>query len=64
MKFTDRLLSALQNLRRHKTRTILTSLGVVVGCMSILIMVSIGFGLSESQQSMIEGMGDITKITI
>lgn len=64
MKFTDRLLSALQNLRRHKTRTILTSLGVVVGCMSILIMVSIGYGLSEAQQSMIEGMGDITKITI
>lgn len=64
MKFTDCLLSALQNLRRHKTRTILTSLGVVVGCMSILIMVSIGHGLSESQQSMIEGMGDITKITI
>lgn len=64
MRFTDRLLSALKNLRRHKTRTILTSLGVVVGCMSILIMVSIANGLTEAQQKMIEGMGDITKITV
>ena len=54
----------LQNLTRRKSRTILTVLGVVVGCCAIVTMMSIGFGVQYSQQIMLEGMGDLTLIPI
>lgn len=54
----------LQNLTRRKSRTILTVLGVVVGCCAIVTMMSIGFGVQNSQQIMLEGMGDLTLIQV
>lgn len=54
----------LQNLTRRKSRTVLTVLGVVVGCCAIVTMMSIGFGVQNSQQIMLEGMGDLTLIQV
>lgn len=64
MKKEDILHMCLQNLMRRKSRTILTLLGVVIGCCSIVIMVSIGIGMRESQEKMLAQMGDLTIITV
>ncbi len=64
MKFFDMIKMTLQNLTRRKSRTILTVLGVVVGCCAIVTMMSIGFGVQNSQQIMLEGMGDLTLIEV
>lgn len=64
MKLFDMIKMCLQNLSRRKSRTILTVLGVVVGCCAIVTMMSIGFGVQNSQQIMLEGMGDLTLIQV
>ena len=62
MRFRDLFAMCRQNLLRRKGRTFLTSLGVMIGCTAIVIMVSIGAGSTESMEVMIEGMGDLTMI--
>lgn len=42
----------------------LTVLGVVIGCCAIVIMISIGIGMKESQQALLEQMGDLSIITV
>lgn len=64
MRFSDILKMCLDSLRRRKGRTILTVLGVFIGCVSIIIMVSIGAGMRESQDQMIANMGDVTVIEV
>lgn len=64
MKLLDMIKMTLQNLTRRKSRTILTVLGVVVGCCAIVTMMSIGFGVQNSQQIMLEGMGDLTLVQV
>lgn len=54
----------LQNLMRRRARTFLTVLGVIIGCCSIVIMVSIGIGMKVSQERMLAEMGDLTIITV
>ena len=64
MKIYDMIRMCLQNLRRRKSRTILTVLGVVVGCCAIVTMMSIGIGLQNSQEIMLSDMGDLTLIEV
>ena len=64
MKTRDLLMMCLKNLARRKTRTLLTVLGVVVGACSIIIMISIGVGMRESQEKMLSEMTDLTLITV
>lgn len=64
MRFSDILKMCLDSLWRRKGRTILTVLGVFIGCVSIIIMVSIGAGMKESQDQMIANMGDVTIIEV
>ena len=64
MKLRDLFGMCLQNLRRRKLRTFLTMLGVVIGCCSIVIMVSIGVGMGETQEKLLSEMGDLTLITV
>ena len=64
MKHQDIMRMCLQNLLRRKSRTLLTLLGVLIGCCSIVIMVSIGMGTAESQKKMLSEMGDLTIITV
>ena len=47
MTFTDQALTALANLRRRKLRTALTSLGVVVGTLTLVVMVSLALGVRQ-----------------
>ncbi len=64
MRTRDLFRLCLLNLRRRKSRTLLTALGVLIGCCSIVIMISIGIGMRESQRAMLEQMGDLTIITV
>ena len=64
MRKKDLIRLCLQNLLRKKSRTLLTVLGVVIGGCSIVIMVSLGIGMKESQEQMLAEMGDLTIITV
>ena len=64
MRREDIFRMCVQNLLRRKSRTLLTLLGVLIGCCSIVIMVSIGIGTAESQKKMLAEMGDLTIITV
>lgn len=64
MKRKDILKMCFQNLRRRRSRTLLTMLGVIIGCCSIVIMVSIGIGMSQAQEKMLAELGDLTIITV
>ena len=54
----------LQNLLRHKARAFLTVMGVVLGCCSVIIMISIGIGMKKSQEQALSMMGDLTVISV
>ena len=59
MRFSDIAHTCAQNLLRRKSRTILTVLGVIVGCCSIVLMISIGQGISEQNEQMLKSMGKL-----
>lgn len=64
MTFSDLFKMCLQNLKRRKSRTFLTTLGVIIGCTSIMVMMSIGMAVDKSQKKMLEDMGDLRIISI
>ena len=64
MKVKDLITVCLQNLSRHKARTLLTVLGVIVGCCSVVIMISIGIGMKAAQEKALAQMGDLTIIQV
>lgn len=64
MRIRDLIKMGLRNLARRKTRTILTVLGVVIGSLSIIIMVSIGQGMQQNFDKQIKELGSLTIITV
>ncbi|MDD6062674.1 MAG: ABC transporter permease [Oscillospiraceae bacterium] len=64
MKTADLLRMCRENLFRRKARTFLSVLGVVIGCCSILLMLSIAVGLNASNEEMLKSMGDLSKIDV
>ena len=64
MRFGDILRLCRQNLWRRKSRTILTVLGVIVGCCSIVLMISLGQGINEQNEKMLKQMGDLSIVTV
>ena len=64
MRKKDLLRICLQNLMRRRSRTFLTVLGVLIGCCYIVIMVSLGIGMKETQEKLLSEMGDLTIITV
>ena len=64
MKFGDLLSLALRNLFRRKTRTVLTVLGVIIGTSSILVMMSLGLGMSRQTRQLYESAGSMKTITV
>ncbi len=64
MKISDLITMCIQNLTRRKVRTLLTVVGVVVGICAIVVTVSIGVGMSISQEEMLAQMGDLTMIEV
>jgi len=47
MNFKDLVVMVLSNLERMRTRTVLTSLGVVIGTLAVVLLVSLGVGLQR-----------------
>lgn len=64
MNKLDLILMGIQNLWRRKLRTFLTILGVVIGTSSIVVMLSLGFGMNKSMEDMISSMGSLTTINV
>ena len=64
MKFLDLLRMSSSNLWKRKVRTILTVLGVVIGVASIVVMVSLGLGLTRSIMQQYESYGSLTQVTV
>lgn len=57
MKISDTIRTALQNLGRRKVRTVLTSVGVFVGILTIVTMVSLGIGIQRQITDTIKAFG-------
>jgi len=57
MRFRDVLKSALGNLARHKVRTALTTVGVIVGILTIVTMVSLGIGVQREMGDAFNSVG-------
>ncbi|MEG3006270.1 MAG: FtsX-like permease family protein [Oscillospiraceae bacterium] len=64
MKISDLISMCFKNLTRRKVRTLLTVMGVVVGTCAIVVMISIGVGMKETQEQMLSQMGDLTMIEV
>lgn len=64
MKFLDLLRMSSSNLWKRKVRTVLTVLGVVIGVASIVVMISLGLGLSRTLMEQYESYGSLTQITV
>lgn len=64
MKLLDLLRMSSSSLWKRKVRTVLTVLGVVIGVASIVVMVSLGLGLSRSMLEQYESYGSLTQIEV
>jgi putative ABC transport system permease protein len=53
----ESLRSALESIRAHGFRSVLTSLGIIIGVMSVIAVVSIVQGLSHTVNKQFEGLG-------
>jgi putative ABC transport system permease protein len=57
MNLHDLVRTALSNLTRHKARTALTTIGVVVGILTIVTMVSLGVGVQREMSDAFNSVG-------
>ena len=64
MRFIDLIKMGARNLLRRKARTLLTVIGVIIGTISIVVMISIGIGMNQSFESSIMENGSMTVIQI
>ena len=64
MRFSDLFRLSLSNLLRRKMRTFLTVLGVVIGTASIVVMVSLGLGMSRSMLQSYQSYSSLTNINV
>lgn len=49
--------SAIADFRRNKVRTLLTSLGITIGVMSVVMLIALGLGLKNYIEEQFEGLG-------
>lgn len=64
MKISDLIKIGLQNLNRRKARTSLTVIGVVIGTISIIVMISIGIGMKKNYTEQVMELGSLTNINV
>lgn len=64
MRISDLIKMGLKNLSRRKARTALTVIGVIIGTISIVVMVSIGMGMNASYESQVMQSGSLTTIDV
>ena len=57
MRFADPLKISYRNLTAAKFRSFLTILGIVIGIASVIIMLAVGTGASNSITSSVSGLG-------
>ncbi|MBN1659330.1 MAG: ABC transporter permease [Anaerolineae bacterium] len=57
MTLRDVMRTALGNLARHKARTVLTMVGVIVGILTIVTMVSLGNGVRAQMRTAFDAVG-------
>lgn len=51
------LKTAFKNFGRNKVRTILTSLGIMIGVLSVVLLIALGLGLKNYLKDQFEGLG-------
>ena len=51
------ILTALNDFKRNKVRTFLTSLGIMIGVLSVVILIALGLGLKNYIQQQFESLG-------
>ncbi len=49
--------TAIEDFKRNKVRTFLTSLGIMIGVMSVVLLIALGVGLKNYLQQQFEGLG-------
>ena len=64
MTFADAFRMALENLGRRPGRTLLTTVGVIVGTGALVLMVSLGVGLQRGTQALFSGEGGLRRILV
>jgi ABC-type antimicrobial peptide transport system permease subunit len=64
MRISDLVKMGLRNLSRRKARTALTVVGVIIGTISIVVMISIGIGMNTNFKSQVMEQGSLTTITV
>ncbi len=64
MKLLDLLGLSIKNLWRHKVRTFLTVMGVMIGAGAIVVMISLGLAMSKNFETQASQMGSLTIIQI
>lgn len=64
MRTIDLIRMGLSNLSRRKARTALTVVGVVIGTISIVVMISIGVGMNTTFKEQVMQLGSLTTLTI
>lgn len=64
MRISDLMKMGIKNLLRRKARTLLTVIGVVIGTISIVVMISIGIGMNRNFTKQVMEQGSLTTITV
>ncbi|MBQ3841749.1 MAG: ABC transporter permease [Ruminiclostridium sp.] len=64
MRIFDMISICFRNLWRRKGRTMLTIIGVVIGSCAVIVMISLGLGMSKAMDGMLASWGDLTAVTI
>ncbi len=64
MRISDLIKIGLRNLKRRKARTSLTVVGVIIGTISIVVMISIGIGMKSNYTSQVMELGSLTTINV
>ncbi|MEI7885222.1 MAG: FtsX-like permease family protein [Clostridia bacterium] len=64
MNYKDVVDLALRNLLRRRTRSILAILGVIIGTCSIVVMLSLGLGMSAGFDEQLKMIGDLHIINV
>lgn len=64
MRLIDTLSLSIKNLWRHKLRSFLTVLGVMIGTCAIVVMLSLGIAMNKNFIEQISQMGNIMQIQV
>ncbi len=64
MRIADLLGLSIKNLWRHKVRTFLTVMGVMIGAGAIVVMISLGLAMNKNFETQASQMGSLTMIQI